>query len=266
MNFLIPTFLLLTLACVPAWSDPLIVAHRGASADAPENTLPAFELAWKQQADAIEGDFHLTGDGEIVAIHDEDTESLTGRRLVVKSTPLATLQRLDVGRWKDEKWSGIRMPVLKEVLATVPEGKKIYIEIKCGPEIVNSLVATLRKSGLDPKQLVLISFDGKLIRVLKQRLPELKAYWLVDFRDDPELLIPSIDQLVTALNFINADGVSTSVHPKLSQAGIAALKQAGFEYHVWTIDEAEEARRLRDWGVDSITTNRPWAIRSALAD
>lgn len=85
-------------------AEPVIVAHRGASHDAPENTLPAFELAWEQGADAIEGDFHLTRDGHIICLHDKDTKRTAGVKLVVKNSPLAELRKLDVGEWKDPRF------------------------------------------------------------------------------------------------------------------------------------------------------------------
>src|SRR6056300_610029 len=94
-------FLFLTLfAGHLVLGKPLIVAHRGASYDAPENTLPAFELAWKQGADAVEGDFLLTGDGKIVCFHDKDTKRLTGQKMDISKTSFADLQKLDVGKWK----------------------------------------------------------------------------------------------------------------------------------------------------------------------
>ena len=114
------------------FAKPLIVAHRGASFDAPENTLPAFELAWEQGADAIEGDFLLTKDKQIVCIHDHSTKRLADRDLEVKSSTLAELKSLDVGFWKDKKYKNTRIPTLAEVFATIPDGKKIFVEIKCG--------------------------------------------------------------------------------------------------------------------------------------
>src|SRR5689334_354029 len=108
----------------------LVVAHRGASHEAPENTLAAFRLAWEQGADAIEGDFYLTRDREIVCIHDDNTKRTSGEDLSVAASTLAQLRRLDVGRWKDPKWKGERIPTLTEVLATIPAGKRIFIEIK----------------------------------------------------------------------------------------------------------------------------------------
>lgn len=77
----------------PLSAEPFIVAHRGASHDAPENTLAAFELAWEQGADAIEGDFHLTQDGHIVCLHDKDTKRTAGKKLVVGKSSLEELRK-----------------------------------------------------------------------------------------------------------------------------------------------------------------------------
>src|SRR3990170_1836584 len=114
----------------------LIIAHRGASADAPENTLSAFRLAWEQEADGIEGDFRLSSDGRIVCIHDEDTSLVAGVPHTVRDTPLAVLQSLDVGAWKGESWRGERIATLEEVLAVVPKRKQVVVELKAGPEII----------------------------------------------------------------------------------------------------------------------------------
>ena len=95
---------------------PMITAHRGASHDAPENTLAAFRLAWDQNADAIEGDFRLSADGEIVCIHDADTRRTCGVQLVVAETPFTSLRDLDYGRWKAEASTGEPSPTRAEVL------------------------------------------------------------------------------------------------------------------------------------------------------
>ena len=90
-----------------------IIAHRGASHLAPENTLASVELAWKRGADAVEIDIWLTKDGRIVAIHDEDTERTTGRKWVIADHTLAELRRLDAGSWKDESYAGEPIPILE---------------------------------------------------------------------------------------------------------------------------------------------------------
>ena len=99
-------------------ADPLIVAHRGSSQQAPENTLPAFRLAWQQGADAIEGDFLLTKDGKVVCIHDVSTKRLADKNLVVSKSNLKELRALDVGAWKNEIFKGTKIPTISEVFAT----------------------------------------------------------------------------------------------------------------------------------------------------
>ena len=108
----------------------LIIAHRGASHDAPENTLSAFKLAIEQGADAFEADFYLTRDDHVVCFHDKDTERITGRKLSITETPFDELRRLDVGSWKGAQWKGEQMPTLEEVLAAVPAGKNDFHRVE----------------------------------------------------------------------------------------------------------------------------------------
>ena len=124
-----------------------IVAHRGASFDAPENTVAAIKLAWEQKADAAEFDVFLSKDGKIVVMHDPNTKRIGGVDRKVVDQTLAELRKLDVGRWKDARFAGERMPTLEEMLATVPAGKRVFIEVKCGPEIVPELDRVLKASG-----------------------------------------------------------------------------------------------------------------------
>ncbi|MGB1875094.1 MAG: glycerophosphodiester phosphodiesterase family protein, partial [Akkermansiaceae bacterium] len=136
-------------------ASPLVIAHRGASAAAPENTLPAFQLAWQQGADGIEADFLLSKDGHIVCFHDKDTKRITGKKLLVKDATLAELRQLDVGAWKDARYAGTRIPTITEVLATVPEDKKCFIEIKCGAEIVEPLLREIEASTIKRDQITI---------------------------------------------------------------------------------------------------------------
>jgi glycerophosphoryl diester phosphodiesterase len=141
------------LAGVTSRSDAVeIIGHRGASHDAPENTLASIRLAWKQNADASETDVHLTKDGQIVVIHDFNTRRVGGRNRKVVDQTLAELKQLDVGRWKGEQWAGERIPTLAEYLAAIPDGKRLLIEIKCGPEIVPRLVQVIREARSDPSR------------------------------------------------------------------------------------------------------------------
>ena len=176
--------LAITAWCACSWlggvatdaiAEVVIVAHRGASHDAPENTLAGFKLAWEFQADAIEGDFYLTRDQQIVCIHDDTTERVARLNLPVSQSTLAELQQLDVGSWKDERFADQRIPTLSEVLAVVPCEKRIFIEIKCGPEIVPFLAEALQRSRLTTMQTVLISFKPEVISAAKSAIPDCKA-------------------------------------------------------------------------------------------
>ena len=165
-----------------SFGKPLVVAHRGASFDAPENTLPAFKLAWDQGADAIEGDFLLTKDGHIVCIHDRTTKRFCDQDLVVAKSTLKQLKVLDVGSWKNEKYAETRIPTISEVFAIIPDGKKIFVEVKCGIEIIEPLAKEIKKSNLGCEQIILICFKAEVVKSFKEKLPDHKAFWLSGFR------------------------------------------------------------------------------------
>ncbi len=247
-------------------ATPLIVAHRGASADAPENTLPAFELAWEQNADAIEGDFHLTRDRQIVCIHNDNTNKYTGKNLKVRKTKRADLQALDYGTWKSPEFANTSLPTFSDVLATVPAGKKLYIEIKSSPKIVRHLFKEIDASDIDPEQLVIIAFSGRVIKKIKSERPSLKAVWLTAARRRAkgEGLEPTPEQILSEIKRTGADGVSIYAHPDIDAVYLQPIHDAGHELHVWTIDDPETAKKWIDLGALSITTNTPGQLREAL--
>jgi glycerophosphoryl diester phosphodiesterase len=259
-----PSVLLLLLSAT-AFAEPFIVAHRGASHDAPENTLPAFHLAWKQGADAIEGDFHLTSDGRIVCIHDFDTERVSGSKRTVKDSTLEELRALDAGGWFKPEFKGTRLPTFAEVAATVPAGRKFYIEVKCGPEIIPALLRGIVESGLDASQIVVISFNAPVIREMKKQAPGFKACWLSSFEKSSPL-DPGTAEVLATLRDIKADGFSSKADERLDPGYIKVIRDAGFEYHCWTVDDPKVARRFLGLGARSITTNRPAFLREALKE
>ena len=266
MKWIIALVVVLQICMPVAGEEPLIVAHRGASRDAPENTIPAFQLAWEQGADAIEGDFHLTKDGKIVCIHDGNTKKVAGRKLVVRQSTLAELRELDVGAYRGELFKGTTIPTLAEVFATVPDRKKIYIEVKCGAEILPVLLKEIQTSGLRKEQIVVISFKEEVIRGLKAKAVQFKAYWLSGFKkDESGKVTPSLQRVLNTLEEINADGFSSS-QSVINQAYIQRVLEKGYEYHVWTVDDVQTARRFRNWGAQSITTNVPGIIRKQFAE
>jgi glycerophosphoryl diester phosphodiesterase len=244
-------------------AEPWIIAHRGASHDAPENTLPAFELAWKQGADGIEGDFHLTADKKVICIHDYDTQRVSGKKLIVAKSNLSELQKLDVGTWKDPQWRDVRMPTLDEVLATVPKGRKFYIEIKSNEEIVPYVLASVVQSKVPREQIIIISFDQKVIASMRKSAPDLVANWLTGF-ENKTALTPSAEEASSTLTRIEASGIGIKADPRVDEAFVQHIKQQDRGFHVWTIDDLATAKRFRSLGVNSITTNRPAWLREGL--
>jgi glycerophosphoryl diester phosphodiesterase len=262
--FTVVTAMILSNCSRPSDPEIMIVAHRGASWYAPENTLPAFMLAWDQGADAIEGDFFLTADGEIVCIHDPQTGRVGDRDLVVVESALAQLRELDVGSWKDPQFAGTYIPTIAEVFDIVPKGKKIFVEIKVGPEILPRLYQEIERSHLSADQVIIISFNSEVIRQVKTGRPMHKAYWLSGFRKDEDgTLLPGPDMILETLQKTGADGFSSS-HRLVTPEIIDRVIEAGYEYHVWTVNDASIAREFQGYGALSITTDRPGFIRKSL--
>lgn len=242
-----------------------IIAHRGASADAPENTLAAIRLAWEQGADAVEVDVWLTRDRQIVVIHDETTERLSGGQSSqpIAEQSLAELQRLDVGSWKGPRWSGETIPTLADVLAIVPRRKRLYVEIKCGAEIVPVLVDFVQATSAARDNLVLIGFSCEVLAELKRLLPLIPMLWVVELMraSDGHGWSPSAAECVRDARQAGLDGLDVSACPGVDANLVAAVHAAGMRLAVWTVDDREEARRLNAIGVDGITTNRPGWLR-----
>lgn len=245
---------------------PIIVAHRGASRHAPQNTLPAFKLAWENGADAIEGDFHLTRDGHIVCIHDENTKRVSNKKLVIKESTLDQLRDLDVGAYHDKHYRGTVIPTIAEVFSIIPDTKQIYIEIKCGTEIVSKLLEEIKRSGLKQEQIVVISFNTDVIQTLKVEVPRFKALWLSELEKDTSgKITPSLETVLDTLKQTEADGFS-SHKDFISEPFIRTVIENGYEYHVWTVDDLKTARRFKNWGAKSITTNVPGYMKKNLVE
>lgn len=256
------------LTTTPALADPPkieIVAHRGASFDAPENTLASIKLAWEQQADAAEFDVFLSKDGKIVVIHDPTTKRTGGVDKPVVAQKLDELRKLDVGKWKDAKFTGEMIPTLDEVLATVPTGKRVFIEVKCGPEIVPELDRVLKASKLKPEQTAVISFSADVIAAVKKARPDLMAYWVVNLA--PKGQKPrTAAELIEKAKEIKADGLDLSATPAiLDKAFGAKVRAAGLRLYVWTVNDLDLAKQMIEAGVESITTDRPGWLREQLS-
>lgn len=246
--------------------EPLLIAHRGASHEAPENTLAAFRLAWEQGADGIEADFRLTRDGRVVCLHDAATGRTAGIDLAVATAAYDELRRLDVGAWKGADWRGERIPSLEEVLHGLPPGKLLMIELKSGAEIIAPVREILTGSGVPVGQLRLLAFDSRLVAAVKEQLPGIRVCLNVACRRSLRTgsWRPSREEILATLVQCGADGLSSRAQAVLDREFVAGLRQNGKEVLVWTVDSVRSAGRYRDLGVDGIMTNRPGWLKSRL--
>jgi glycerophosphoryl diester phosphodiesterase len=263
------TFVLPFAACAfllssPGWAVD-IIGHRGASFDAPENTLASFKLGYEQKADADELDIYLSKDGQVVVIHDPTTTRTAGVSNHVASTAFADLRRLDFGKfgkWQDKGFSE-KIPLLEEVLALVPEGKRLFIEIKCGPEVLPELERVLARAGKQPAQTVIIGFNYETMRQAKAKFPALQVYWLASASGKPKRF-PPVAELIEKAKAASLDGLDLEAGFPMDNEFVQKVHQAGLKLYTWTVDDAAVARKEAAAGVDGITTNRPGWLREQL--
>ncbi|WP_298869171.1 glycerophosphodiester phosphodiesterase [uncultured Gimesia sp.] len=243
-----------------------IIGHRGASHDAPENTLASVNLAWAQNADAVEIDIYLSKDGQIIAYHDKTTSRIGGRAKSVKAQTLAELQTLDVGAWKHSKFKRERIPTLSQILKTIPANKRLFIEIKCGAEVLPQLKQDLVASGKIPAQTALIGFDYEIMQQAKQNLPELKMYWVIKVKQNKltRKWAHTADYYIQKAKTAHLDGLDIGLNNFVTQKFVDEANSAGLPVYVWTVNSVKDARKLVNMGVEGITTDRPGLLNSAL--
>ena len=234
-------------------SHPIIFAHRGASAYAPENTLVSFELALSQGADAIELDAKLSADGEVVVIHDATVDRTTNGHGRVAQLTLTDLRSLDAGRSFSEKYRGQKIPLLEEVFETV--GKKTYINVEltnyAAPRdpLVEKVCALVKKHGLE-KRIIFSSFFTSNLKKAKRLLSEVPR----------GLLTLDGWKGAWARSFGFSFGDYVALHPyltDLTKQQIIRVHRLQRRVHVWTVNNAEDMMRLNHWGVDGIFTDDP---------
>lgn len=244
---------------------PVLVAHRGASEQAPENTMAAFALAWQQGVRLVEGDFWLTADERIVCLHDPTT----GRTAPdypeydVRQSSCADFVDHDVGRWKGERYTGERIPLLSEILAAMPPQSGIYVEIKQDLDrIIDVLLQTVAGSPVSLSQITIISFNASIIRRTKRLVPRLRAFLLHDPDDDAALEPSALDagRIAQLAREVQADGVGLGNSVRVDHRYARQLRLAGLELHVWTVNSLADALRFAEMGFMSLTTDRPLAL------
>ena len=246
-----------------------IVAHRGASFDAPENTLASEKLAWQQRADAVENDIQLTKDGQIIVSHDKTTKRTTGREGTIPELPFAELRQLDAGSWKGPQFAGEKLPTLDEQIALIPAGKRMLVEIKIGPEIVPEMQKSLQRTGASEKNITFISFNYESLKEVRQKLPRYQTLYLVGYKAaspkapkaKPQ---PTLDEVIAQATAAQLTGLDLQSTWPLTAADVRKIKAAGLQLHVWTVDDPAVAQHWIELGAASITTNRPGWLREQL--
>lgn len=238
---------------------PPLIAHRGASADAPENTLASARLAWEQHADGLELDLHLTADGELVVIHDPDVRRTTGQTGTIAQLTLAQIRRLDAGGGKDPRFAGERIPSLAEMLGVTPKSKLLYVELKAGAELIAPLAAILESAAWTLPAIAFLGFDPAVLRAVKQRLPRFPAYLLAETP-----AAPSIASLIAECGRSDFQGLNLEHTWPITPAELEAVRTDRLQLHAWDVDDPDEARRWIGWGAASLTTNRPGWLRQQL--
>ncbi len=239
-----------------------IIAHRGASYLAPENTMASVMLGWEKDAD-VEVDVYLSADNRIVVIHDSTTKRTGGTELKVEETMSGELRTLDVGSFKAEEFAGEQIPFLADIIETIPPGRKLYVEIKCGKEILPFLHKLVAGSGKMP-QIVIIGFDLDTV-TMSRKLIDVPTYWLKGTAKDKETeeWIPHDPQLIQVAADNGLDGMDVHYAGVTKQFADSA-RSAGQKLYVWTVDDPAEAARLAKLGIAGITTNRPGWLREQL--
>ena len=233
--------------------QPVIFAHRGASAHAPENTLAAFELALTQGADAIELDAKLTSDGHVIVIHDATVDRTTGAHGRVKDMSLADLRALDAGSFFSSQFGGEKVPLLEEVFEAV--GKQLFVNVELTnynaprDHLVETVCMLVKKFNLQ-KQVMFSSFFASNLSKAQSYLPEVPC----------GLLALSGLMGVWARSFGFAFGKYAALHPNLKDATreqIQRVHRLKGRVHVWTVNAESDIRRLFGWSVDGIFTDDP---------
>ena len=242
------------------------ISHRGESMRAPENTMAAFREAVESGADGFECDVYLTRDNQIVCLHDGTAKRTGGLDVKPSQATLAELQALDAGSWKGPQFKGERMPTLDEALALARDGFEIYVEIKCGTEILPRLAEVIAaEPKATPERVLFICFNAEVIAAVRRQFPAYRAYWLTATgpRKDGKPG-PTIEQIIAKAKACQASGVDMQDSVAITPDFIRTVKEAGFSAHIWTVNREPRSRALADMGVETITSDCGVALKHAL--
>ncbi|MDD2382090.1 MAG: glycerophosphodiester phosphodiesterase family protein [Mariniphaga sp.] len=233
------------------------IAHRGASWLAPENTVTSANLAWELGADAVEIDVYLTKNNKVMVIHDNSTGRTAGnvKNYTIRDTPSRVLRKLEAGSWKDEIFRGEKIPFISEILKTVPEGKKLVVEIKAGREIIPYLRQEIKKSG-KLKQVVFICFNWEVILETRKVFPDNPCYWLSSSKEEWKSKKEEVAK---------AGLTGVNLHYKIIDEEVMQwAEKSNLEVLTWTVNDPDIAWKLTDMGVAGITTDRPGWLKKEM--
>lgn len=254
-------------------SPPLLFAHRGVSADAPENTLAAFRLVGERGIPGVELDVHQCATGEVVVSHDADLRRTAAKNLRISRTPLDVLRACDVGSWFAPEFSEERLPLLEEVFDLLGESVIYDIEIKSAGRLIrtqkrdgveDAVARLIEQHGLEERCFV-SSFDPRVLRkfaAVAARSPLTAAIPLALITIDS----PKMPWLLRGerARFFHRSGIRKPNHNDVTKTSVGLAHAAGESVIVWTVDGVETARRLASMGVDGIISNCPDVIAAGL--
>ena len=237
-----------------------LIAHRGESLDAPENTLVAYKMA-VERGFGFECDVYLSKDGRVFTFHDSNLTRTTGganKKKCADAMWAGELEKVDVGswgKWKGSKFAGIRPALLEEVLELARDRRQIYVEVKTGPEIVPAVKKVFEgQTNATPKNALFITFNEATCKALKAAMPEYKVYWLVSPKKGTPLA--TAGGIIAKLKELGVDGVDCHYKPDIvTEEYVRSIRSAGYEFHVWTVDKLTDTLEAFRRGVQSVTTN-----------
>ena len=254
----------------------MLVAHAGKGYGAPENTLPAFQ-AVIDAGFGFECDIQMSADHQIFAAHNSTAAAYGGRDTPFKEMMWSEISQIDVGlRLGGQRWAGTPMPRFEDILATMCDGQKSFVEVKesAGTEIVPYIKAAVEaQSNATPANMLFISFDREICRALRQALPAYEVLWIIfshkdlEVHDDQRGPAYTADEVIELLQEANLSGVDMAADKAVvTETFVRRVKSAGFKFGVWTVDSTDNARIFLKRGVDAVTTNRTKEIEDELAD
>ena len=250
---------MLFAGCASTMSEPAydtLIAHRGESQDAPENTLPAYRMA-VERGFGFECDIYLSSDKRVFSFHDSNLKRTTGVDMPCAKASWADLvSKIDAGAWKGDQWKGTRPALLEEILELARDGRQIYIEVKGKDDAIVPYIKDIlaKQSNATPRNVLFITFSKKICRSLKAQMPEYRVYWLTAVTDKEGPV--TAEKVIATLKDLGVDGVDQYFVPDVVTADyIAAIRASGFEYHSWTIDDLPNARLAFSRGAQTVTTN-----------